>query len=42
MTKDEYIKMKMKKMKDEVMPHNQKIAIALSYARKKGYKVPKK
>lgn len=33
---------KMKKMKDEDKPHDQKIAIAISEAKEKGYKVPKK
>lgn len=32
---------KMGKMKDEDRPQDQKIAIAISEARKKGFKVPK-
>lgn len=36
------ISSKMKKMKDEDKPHAQKVAIAISEAREKGYKVPKK
>lgn len=39
---EEYIGNKMHKMKREGMPHNQMVAVALSMARKKGYKVPKK
>lgn len=37
-----FISKKMDKMKDEDMPNKQKIAVAMSYARKEGYKVPKK
>jgi len=33
---------KMKKMKGERRPRKQKVAIALSEARRKGYKVPKR
>jgi hypothetical protein len=33
---------KMRAMKGEKRPQKQKIAIALSHARSKGYKVPKK
>ena len=40
--KDQYIAMKMRKMKGEDKPREQKIAIAMSYARKAGYKIPKK
>jgi hypothetical protein len=36
------ISSKMNKMKDESKPQKQKIAIALSEAREKGLKVPKK
>lgn len=37
---EESIGSKMHLMKDEDRPQNQKVAIALSYARKKGLKVP--
>lgn len=37
-----YIAAKLKKMKGEKRPKKQKVAIAMSYARKKGLKVPKK
>lgn len=36
----EFISKKMETMKEEDIPHKQKVAIALSYARKKGYKIP--
>jgi hypothetical protein len=38
----EFISNKMHKMKDEDRPQAQKVAIAMSYARKKGLKVPPK
>lgn len=39
---ENFISEKMHKMKDEPRPQNQKVAIAMSYARKEGFKVPKK
>lgn len=39
--RDKFIEMKMRKMKGENKPHDQKVAIALSYAKKAGYKIPK-
>lgn len=38
----EYISKKMHKMNGEDKPQDQKVAIAMSYAREKGLKVPKK
>ena len=38
----EFISNKMKKMSDEDKPQDQKIAIAMNMARKKGMKVPSK
>lgn len=39
---EKFISAKMHKMKGEKKPQKQKVAIALSEARKKGLKVPKK
>jgi len=39
---NDYISMKIKKLKDEGYPQDQAVAIAYSYAKKKGYKVPSK
>lgn len=39
---EEFIGKKMHKMKGESRPQAQKVAIAMSYARKEGLKVPKK
>lgn len=38
----DFIGKKMHKMKDEDRPKSQKIAIALSEARREGYEIPKK
>jgi len=38
----DFISNKMHKMKGEDRPQDQKVAIAMSYARKKGLKVPNK
>ena len=38
---NKFISDKMEKMKDEDRPQKQKLAIAYSYARKAGYKIPK-
>lgn len=39
---EEFIGEKMHKMAGEDRPQDQKVAIAMSYARKEGFKVPKK
>lgn len=39
---ERFIGEKMHKMKDEDRPQKQKVAIALSYAKKEGFQIPKK
>lgn len=40
--KQEYISSKIRKLRDEGMPPKQRVAVALSYARREGYDVPEK